>query len=165
ATRIGTGGGADHPLRLFSAEGEPGRGFGLATDFGKGRIYAGIAVAGDTIWAANMQTYEIDVFAQSTGDLLRTLRRTASWFPAEAAAGFVSPAVEDIARAPNGQFWVLLRRPRASWSPPAARPSNEPVEASPRRPSSSDYAEMFEYIVELVDLSGTPRVIKSASLG
>lgn len=151
--RTGTAGGADVALRYVSATGEPLRGYGPSTDLGAGRIYAAFVEAGDTVWAADMRRYEIDVFSRVSGRLLATIEREVEWFPPDTRTDWGGqPEIRDFVRFAPGKFLVLLIRPRSDFTLPAVRRSTGPETAATRQLDHAGMLERYEQILELLDL-------------
>ena len=163
AVRAGTRGGEDYPLREFSLDGVAEQGFGTETPFGQGepRAYASAVTAGDTAWAVNLYTYEIDVFLRSDARLMTTIRRDAVWFPKDAVQNEWGgrPRIIDITRQSDGRVWVLSKRPRPGFTikGPVNRSGEEAAAAA--QYGVGDEAERFEFMLELLDLARREPVV------
>lgn len=165
AVRNGTGGGEDYPLRLFSEIGEPGLGFGERSNFTHGLMYSAASV-GERVWAANVHGYSIDEYALADGRWLARYQRELTWFPKEPEreADGLMPGVFDLVTRGSGQLWVLLVRPRPERPLPSARATRStPEAAAPVQSGVGDYREMYEYVLELLDLEQSA-VIARATL-
>jgi len=155
ARRTGmAGGGGDAALREYSSGAEPVRGYGPKTALGAGRVYAGFAAAGDTIWAVDTNRYEIDIFRRGAEALGGTVARETEWFPPDPPRNEWGgrPSVQDVTLYAPGRLLVLLRRPRPDFEFTPRPPAAGPASAGAGSLDQTDFLERYEQVIELVDL-------------
>lgn len=104
-----------------------------------------LAAAGETVWAARPDRYELTEYA-ADGTPLRVLKREADWFPERETEGAVDfakeppfPFLADVHVDEEGLVWTLVRLAADDWAP---------VDDPGLMPSWGRY---FDSIVEVID--------------
>ena len=113
-------------------------------------MFRSIAPSSDTaVWAAAVNRYEITLWSPS-GKALRTLTRSAPWFPRWSDAGYREdisrpvPRLECVREDGKGNLIALLHIPRSDWKATTRRPPGE-------MPLLADY-ERKKYVDTVVEV-------------
>jgi hypothetical protein len=154
ARRTGTGGGRDHEIKEISMDGVPGIGFGGESQFSTGRVYSDFVLSGDTIWAANSSSYEIDAYRRSSGQRVGTIVRKLDWFPPDGPRKDWGgrPSIQNVMEMSPGKLLVLLVRPRDEFQLKGTVDQSDDAERAARSTENADLQERFVQVLEVLDL-------------
>jgi hypothetical protein len=113
-----------------------------------------------TLWVAHERRYTIDE-RSLTGELLRTIRRSADWFQPLSDAKYEDPSIEALVTPlprllgavedDQGRLWTYSMVGNPDWQPPPLPKSREGP-AFNKFAMSIDHDSMYDLMVEVIDI-------------
>ncbi len=155
------------PPELVRYSGEAVR-FGVAQKFDLSSRFGAVAISSfGGLWLGDAHSYQVALL-DSSGAVKKTIGRLTPWFPKHDGPKTFPwlerplPQLRGISEVQSGLLAVLIARAAPNWAPQqlARSPAVAGSPVTPSQLSALDHSRLFEYVVEVFDIS-TGKLVRS----